>query len=201
MKKINLLETEITAPVASATTEEFVIPYADVLPAGTYDGEIVRVEETSCVIKGVETLAIDIFEILTDSQGNVYRIRFRYFKEYDGIEKLKNSLAFGGFRGKLRDLEGESEKVTITHFGRYANVASRAHVSHKPPAEESIAEDEDESSVKNYEEDKSSHKAHDGRFLRSRKKALEEERRKKLLNNDEEDENEEFDDFLEDDEY
>lgn len=124
----SLLQRHIPTPEMQAAAQA-ILPYINNLPAGKYTSEIVDVAEA--VQKG-DVVGIDCTHKLTNADGNIWLVKFRFFDPID-TENLIQVLASYGLSGNIGSaLMGLRETVDIAprpNSVRYMYIAERKQFS------------------------------------------------------------------------
>lgn len=121
----SFLQTVIPVSANSASLPTAILPYVGNLAIGQYESEIVAVDDA---IQNDALVGIDCIHQLTDSNGKVITVKFRFFAPTE-VDTLKKILSSYGMTGNLGSaLLGLKETVDINHrpkSSRYLYISSR----------------------------------------------------------------------------
>lgn len=126
MSVINsIINAAIAATVPTASVSNAIFPYSNLLPAGTYESEILSVADA---IQNDNVIGIDCIHKLTNPEGKSFLVKFRLFAPRD-IDELIQKLQSYGLAGSIGDaLTGLKEDLDIAQRSnsRYVYIASRS---------------------------------------------------------------------------
>ena len=193
----DLLATPISvsaAPVQQSSNSTYILPRVGKLPAGNYQSVIYDVTEA---VQNGQIVGIDCYHELTDSGGNKYHVRFRYYAPKE-VDALAETLASYGLTGSLGSvLMGLQETVTVAPRAgstTYLAISSRSFQVIQTTTPDSTVDSTTAASLPT--------KKKGGLVLRCKRgtrPSMPSQERISLLADDEEDDDE-FDDFLDDNE-
>lgn len=113
---------------------DVIMPFADLLPVGSYQSEIVAVTDA---VQNGECVGIDCTHLLTNGAGKQYLVKFRLFAPHD-IKELAKTLKSYGFSGDMKSaLVGLKELLEIAPR---PNSAKYVYISCRSKAEQSTNE-------------------------------------------------------------
>ena len=138
MSVINsIINAAIAATVPTASVSNAILPYSNLLPAGTYESEILSVADA---IQNDNVIGIDCIHKLTNHEGKSFLVKFRFFAPRD-TDNLINTLKAYSMTGSVGNvLTGLKEEVEITQrpgSDRYVHIDQRSLVSESSAAQQS----------------------------------------------------------------
>ena len=117
--------SDLAAESLANNLADVIMPFADLLPVGSYQSEIVAVAEA---MQNGECVGIDCTHLLTNSAGKQYLVKFRLFAPYD-IKEVAKTLKSYGLSGDMESaLVGLKESLEIAprpNSAKYVFISDR----------------------------------------------------------------------------